>query len=162
LGQLTHPQTGAPLLDRVIYGSDVTHGPHADQAPDLHLIFDGYRCIAFPLFATNNQVITQQIRGDSGCHRSSGIFIGQGPAFRQKLTVEGSRIVDLAPTILHLLSQPVPEEMDGVVLGDALSPDLPPVRYARSEGGPDGPETALSEEDTAEIEDRLRALGYLG
>ncbi len=162
LGELTHPQTGAPLLDQVIYGPDVTHGPYADQAPDLHLIFDGYRCIAFPLFATNNQVVTQQIRGDSGCHRSNGIFIGQGPAFRQGLTVAGSRIVDLAPTILHLMGQPVPAEMDGKVLADALSPGLPPVRYARSVGGPDGPETGLSEEDTAEIEDRLRALGYLG
>jgi predicted AlkP superfamily phosphohydrolase/phosphomutase len=52
LRQLRHPETGNTLLDQVIFGPDVTFGPYADQAPDLHVIFDGYRCITFPLFAT--------------------------------------------------------------------------------------------------------------
>jgi predicted AlkP superfamily phosphohydrolase/phosphomutase len=165
LNKLTHPKTGNPLLDEAICGSDVTHGPYAAQAPDLHLILDGYRCIAFPLFATNNQVVTRQIRGDSGCHRGNGIFIGHGPAFRQATTVDGSQIIDLAPTILYLLGLPVPTNVDGRVLVDALCPSLleaRPVQFAVPEDEQDGEETALSEEDVAEIEDRLKALGYLG
>jgi predicted AlkP superfamily phosphohydrolase/phosphomutase len=165
LHKLTHPETGRVLLDDVIFGPDVTQGPFADQAPDLHVIFDGYRCITFPLFATNNEVVTQQIRGDSGCHRSNGIFIGHGPAFQQGATVEGSQIVDLAPTILYLADLPVPGDMDGRVLADALRPGLlkaNPVRYIRTEGDQAADEMALSGEDAAEIEDRLRALGYLG
>jgi predicted AlkP superfamily phosphohydrolase/phosphomutase len=165
LRQLTHPQTGRPLLDEVIYGPDVTHGPYADQAPDLHLILDGYRCIAFPLFATNKEVVTQQIRGDSGCHRRNGIFVGHGPAFRQRTLVDESQIIDLAPTILHLLGLPVPSDMDGRVLDEALRPELldaHPVRFDRARTAEEGEETALSSEDAAEIEERLRALGYLG
>jgi predicted AlkP superfamily phosphohydrolase/phosphomutase len=165
LRQLTHPETGKPLLDEVIYGPDVTHGPYADQAPDLHLILDGYRCITFPLFATNNEVVTRQIRGDSGCHRGNGIFIGDGPAFRQAETVHGSRIIDLAPTILHLLGLQVPSNMDGRVLSEALKVgvlDAQPLRIVQSGDGSHGEETALSAEETAEIEERLRSLGYLG
>ncbi|MGD9100118.1 MAG: alkaline phosphatase family protein [Anaerolineae bacterium] len=165
LRQLTHPETGQPLLDQVIYGPDVTHGPYADQAPDLHLVFDGYRCIAFPLFATNAEVITRQIRGDSGCHRSHGIYIGAGPAFRQGGACENRRIIDLAPTILHLLGLPVPRSMDGRVLRDDLSPDFlktHPVRFVQAGDDEGDEEVALSEEETAEIEERLRALGYLG
>jgi predicted AlkP superfamily phosphohydrolase/phosphomutase len=165
LRQLTHPQTGEPLLDEVIYGSDVTHGPYASRAPDLHLIFDGYRCIASPLFATNNAVITQQIRGDSGCHRDNGIFIGHGPAFRRDEAIDGSRIIDLAPTILHLIGLPVPHDMDGRVLEEVLSPDFVgshPLQFSAATGEQADVEMALSDEETAEIEERLRALGYLG
>ncbi len=165
LRQLTHPETGKALLDEVIYGPDVTHGPYADQAPDLHLIFDGYRCIAFPLFATSNAVVTRQIRGDSGCHRSDGIFIGHGPAFRQGATVDGSKIIDLAPTILHLTGLPVPSDMDGRVLSEALKPgflDAHPVRLAQADTDQSGEESVLSGDQRSEIEERLRALGYLG
>jgi predicted AlkP superfamily phosphohydrolase/phosphomutase len=165
LRRLTHPETGEPYLDQVIYGPDVAHGPYADQSPDLHLIFDGYRCIAFPLFATDNAVVTRQIRGDSGCHRSDGLFIGYGPAFRQSETVDGGRIIDLAPTIMHLMGLPVPGNMDGCVLDEALTPgflDEHPVRFADAEDEQGDEEMALSDEERAEIEDRLRALGYLG
>ncbi len=165
LRQLTHPDTGKALLDEAIFGPDVTRGPYAAQAPDLHLIFDGYRCIAFPLFATDNKVVTRQIRGDSGCHRSNGIFIGHGPDFGQSVTVDGSQIIDLAPTILYLLGLPVLGDMDGRVLEAALQPallDERPVRFAQTDGDRGDGEMLLPEEDAAEIEDRLRALGYLG
>jgi predicted AlkP superfamily phosphohydrolase/phosphomutase len=165
IGQLTHPETGEPLLDEVILSPEVTRGPYADEAPDLHLIFDGYRCIAFPLFATNNEIITRQIRGDSGCHRSSGIFIAHGPAFRQGVGIDDSRIIDLAPTVVHLMGLPVPGHMDGRVLDKALTPDFldaHPIHFVQAQDDQGDEEMALSDEETAEIEDRLRALGYLG
>jgi hypothetical protein len=36
------------------------------------------------------------------------------------------------------------------------------VRFIQAENGPGDNEMTLSDEETAEIEDRLRALGYLG
>jgi predicted AlkP superfamily phosphohydrolase/phosphomutase len=162
---LKHPETGEALLDDVIYGTDVARGPYQDQSPDLHLILDGYRCIAFPLFATDAQVVTRQIRGDSGCHRANGVFIGRGSGFRQGAQVEGSRIIDLAPTILHLMGLPVPDNMDGTVLEQALTTaymDAHPVRFVQVGGDHGDGEQPLSVEQAAEIEERLRALGYLG
>ncbi|HZY42618.1 MAG TPA: alkaline phosphatase family protein, partial [Anaerolineae bacterium] len=124
LNTLIDPATGKSLVDRIIPREEAAHGPYAEQGADLHLILDGYRTIAFPLFATEGRVLTPQIRGDSGCHRLHGIFIGQGAAFEPGTIIDGARIIDLAPTILHILGRPVPADMDGRVLTEALSADL--------------------------------------
>jgi predicted AlkP superfamily phosphohydrolase/phosphomutase len=163
LNTLTDPATGKPLVDRIIPREEAAHGPYADQGADLHLILDGYKTIAFPLFATEGRVLTPQIRGDSGCHRLHGVFIGNGPAFVNGATVPNARIIDLAPTILHILNVPVPEDMDGRVLIEALTPELR--GKAAQVGAAATTSTAqvdFTEEEQAEVEERLRALGYLG
>jgi predicted AlkP superfamily phosphohydrolase/phosphomutase len=163
LNTIVDPGTGKSLVDRIIPREEAAHGPYADQGADLHLILDGYKTIAFPLFATEGRVLTPQIRGDSGCHRLHGIFIAHGAAFVPGAGVSNPHITDLAPTILHLLNVPVPEDMDGRVLTEALVPEL----RARSTqvGAAATTSTApvdFTEEEQAEVEDRLRALGYLG
>ena len=162
---LRHPDTGQPLVERIIPREEVCSGPHCDEGPDLHVVMDGYRCISFPLFATDERVITRQIRGDSGCHRSHGVFIAWGPFIARGRTVSGARIVDLAPTILHIMGLPVPDDMDGRVLEDIYVPEFReahPVRYDSRAGQEMKEQAALSAEETAELEDRLRGLGYLG
>jgi predicted AlkP superfamily phosphohydrolase/phosphomutase len=163
LNTLREPAGGQPLVDRIIPREETAHGPYADQGADLHLILDGYKTIAFPLFATEGRVLTPQIRGDSGCHRLHGIFIGSGPAFINGAAANDARIIDLAPTILHILNVPVPEDMDGRVLSEVLTPEL----RARATQVGAAATTAhtqvdFTEEEQAEVEDRLRALGYLG
>jgi arylsulfatase A-like enzyme len=69
--------------------------------------------------------------------------------------------MDLAPTVLHAMGLPVPADMDGRVLEEALSTTRP-VEYERREEAEAGAEEALSAEETAEVEERLRSLGYLG
>jgi len=163
LNTLTDPATGKSLVDRIIPREEAAHGPYADQGADLHLILDDYKTIAFPLFATEGRVLTPQIRGDSGCHRLHGIFIGQGAAFAQGTTVDGARIIDLAPTILHILGQPVPADMDGRVLNDALSSELRG-KSAEVSAATTTSQTQVdfTDAEQAEVEERLRALGYLG
>ena len=163
LNTLTDPATGKPLVDRIIPREEAAHGPYADQGADLHLILDGYKTIAFPLFATEGRVLTPQIRGDSGCHRLHGVFIGNGAAFVNGATVPNARIIDLAPTILHLLNVPVPDDMDGRVLIDALTPELR-ARAMQTAAATTATQTQVdfTEEEQAEVEERLRALGYLG
>ena len=161
LGQLRHPKTDRPLVDRIIPGDQAVHGPHAHRSPDLYVILDGYRAIAFPLFATDSRIVTRQIRGDSGCHRQHGIFIAWGAGIKRGGAVTQAHIQDLAPTILHLMGQSVLDDMDGRVLTETLITSRP-VEYRSA--GPDRAEAeaGLSTEDTAEVEERLRALGYLG
>lgn len=161
LKALRHPETGKPMVDQVIPGEEAVHGPYARSGPDLHVVFDGYRAIAFPLFATDSRLVTRQIRGDSGCHRLHGLLIAWGTGIRPGRVPEGAHIMDLAPTVLHLMDLPVPDDMDGRVLTSMLSSDRP-VRYEHVAAAETGPETGLSTEETAEVEGRLRALGYLG
>jgi predicted AlkP superfamily phosphohydrolase/phosphomutase len=161
LGRLRHPDTGQALVDRVISGDKVVHGPHAARGPDLHIVMDGYATICFPLFATDRHVVTRQIRGDSGCHRLHGILIASGPEIERGKEFSGAHIMDLAPTILHLMRLPVLANMDGQVLTDMVSGSRPVERTAPSAPSPDA-YGSLSAEEEAEVEDRLRALGYLG
>ena len=151
---------GSPLrVDRIIPREEAASGPYLDRAPDLHVMMDGYRTIAFPLFAQDGQIITQQIRSDSGCHRLHGVFIARGQGIAQG-EISGARIIDLAPTILHMMNVPVPDDMDGRVLTEALVTQRPvetqaavPTSHAQED---------LTAEEAAEVEERLRALGYLG
>ncbi len=158
---LKHPRSGEPLVDEIIPGDQVVHGPYASRGADLHLVLDGYRAIAFPLFAADRHIVTSQIRGDSGCHRRHGLLIAWGEGIRSEEVVTGARIMDLAPTILHLMGLPVPDDMDGQVLESLVSvPD--PVEYRRESPGEAGAGDDLSPEESAEVEERLRSLGYLG
>ena len=104
--------------------------------------------------------MTRQIRGDSGCHRREGIFIAAGAGIRQAGQLPEASILDLAPTLLHLLGEAVPREMDGRVLTEALV-DPAPVRYAEDDNSDVAAEQSFGAEDAEQIEERLRGLGYL-
>jgi predicted AlkP superfamily phosphohydrolase/phosphomutase len=153
---------GRSLVSKIIVREETYHGPYADLGPDIHLVLDDYNMIAFPLFATNGHVITRQIRGDSGCHRREGIFIANGPAIQQGYELPDASIVDLAPTILHLLGEPVPRAMDGQVLSQIFAN---PSEVTYEDAGPGatvaGGHDELSEDEAAQVEERLRSLGYL-
>jgi predicted AlkP superfamily phosphohydrolase/phosphomutase len=161
LNELTD-ENGRRLVSQIIVREETYHGPYAENGPDLHLIIDDYNMIAFPLFATDGKVITNQIRGDSGCHRREGVFIAHGPPVRQAGQVDGANILDLAPTIMHLLGQAVPRIMDGRVLQEIFT-DPADVSYLDEAADQAGltDSQSLSRDEEAQLEERLRSLGYL-
>lgn len=163
LSTLTTPD-GHPMLDLVIRQSALPPGPHRDEGPDLHLILDGYRYVSCPLFATDSSVISRQIRGDSGSHRMHGVLIASGPPIQRGSLLNQPRIVDLAPTVLHLMGCPVPQDMDGRVLAEALTDELREMAPAQAPelSIPANKSYTLSQDEEAEIEARLKGLGYLG
>jgi hypothetical protein len=56
-----------------------------------------------------------------------GILIADGPAFLPGTEPVGAALLDIAPTVLHLLGVPVPADMDGRVLHELLDPLNVPV-----------------------------------
>lgn len=64
----------------------------------------------------SNEIIEPVKRGISGTHRLNGILLAWGEAIRSGVVLEGARLYDLAPTILHLMDVPIPPAMDGRVL----------------------------------------------
>lgn len=158
-------EQGRKLVTDLILREDTYHGPYTQYGPDIHLVLDDYNMIAFPLFATKNEVLTDQIRGDSGCHRREGIFIAHGPGIRGAGPLDEVSIVDLAPTVMAMMGQAVPRVMDGRVLQEIFI-EPPDIQYddgEEDEGGDDALRAGQSLQDAEErqIEERLRSLGYL-
>lgn len=150
---------GQRIVDAVIPAPGLTHG-----GPDLHVIMDGYRSVAYPMFAADGQIALEQRGGDSGNHRPEGILILHGPDIQAGLTLPETHITDLAPTILHLMGAPIPPDLDGRVLLEALTPAARTRRPLALAALPaTEPEAqALDAAAAAEVAARLRALGYLG
>ncbi|MCB0018361.1 MAG: alkaline phosphatase family protein [Anaerolineales bacterium] len=151
---------GRPIVSKIIVREETYHGPYTEKGPDIHLVLDDYNMIAFPLFATNGQVITNQIRGDSGCHRSEGICIINGPTIKPGQSLQDANILDLAPTIMHVLGEGVPRIMDGRVLSEIFT-NPPEITYVDEAADGADASQALSDEEAQQVEERLRSLGYL-
>jgi hypothetical protein len=96
-----------------------------------------------------------------GCHRSKGVLVIQGDGLKYKVGDFRPRLIDMAPTILHLVGVPIPRAMDGCVLQD-LWPDPQDICYEDSSGGASQhTQMDYSARDTELIEQRLKGLGYL-
>jgi hypothetical protein len=76
-------------------------------------------------------------------------------------------LVDIAPTALHYLKSAIPADCDGRVLTELFEPHSEtvtrPIRFESVSHGPlPSAETEIHEDKgETEIEERLRALGYL-
>jgi predicted AlkP superfamily phosphohydrolase/phosphomutase len=171
LSTIPHPETGKPLVAHVHEREELYHGPHAALAPDLTVVLADwrYRTIGLHDFATH-RVISPSF-GPTGDHRMEGILVGSGPGFRAGALPQGTSLLDVAPTVLHLLGVPVPSDMDGRVLTELLGSTVP--RHHLPVHGPalasiaaDRTSAAFAEsgytaEDDAVIQQRLADLGYL-
>ena len=161
---IRHPETGAPLVEHVYERDELYSGPHAHLGPDLTVVLGDwkYRTIGLYDFTTNKMI--SPAFGPTGDHRMEGVLIASGPAFQQGASPKNATLLDIAPTILHLLGVPVPSDMDGRVITEILDPSL---AHVEASDGAASPETAqpvgvaYSEEEDAAIQQRLADLGYL-
>jgi predicted AlkP superfamily phosphohydrolase/phosphomutase len=168
---IPHPETGQPLVEHVYERDELYHGPNAALAPDLTVVLTDwrYRTIGLHDFTTN-KVISPAF-GPTGDHRLEGVLIAAGPAFRSNAAPRDAALLDIAPTVLHLLGVPVPDDMDGRVLTELLEPATPlssplpilaPAFAAEQTNRSSVPvDSSYTEEEEAAIQQRLADLGYL-
>jgi len=116
LRRIREPKTGEPLAKKVFRKEEIYKGKYIDQAPDILILpNEGYEITcSFRFGGEWNYSIKES--GWSGTHALHGIFIAYGPDVKKGCEVEGVRIYDIAPTILHLYGLPIPRDMDGRVL----------------------------------------------
>lgn len=168
LYRLKDPETGEFVIEKVYRKEEIYTGPHMNAFPDIVFIpKPGYMTFEEYEFAASS-VITRT-KAISATHRLNGILLMKGPGIRRGIYLKNANIMDLAPTILHVLGLPVPTDMDGRVLDEALTAShlrSNPIRYA--EEAKDGTQLLLtkeaevySSEDEEEIKSRLRGLGYI-
>ena len=153
---LRHPQTGAKLLARVARGSEIYPVSDPDVLlPDIVLIpQEGYG-VSFSVSGAPPEI------SNEGSHRHNGVLMMQGAGLNIPANGFHPNLIDIAPTVLHLLGLPVPADMDGRVLEEIL-PGLPPVHYENVDNRKESEVTTEYTADEAElIEQRLKGLGYV-
>jgi predicted AlkP superfamily phosphohydrolase/phosphomutase len=164
--EIPHPETGKPLVEKVYEREDLYDGPNSGLAPDLTVVLGDWRYRTIGLYDfTTNKLISPAF-GPTGDHRMEGVIVASGPAFLKGAEPVGATLMDIAPTVLHLLGVPVPADMDGRVITEILDSsvaggaDEPTSNQGQ---GPDQPAEAMaySDEEDAAIQQRLADLGYL-
>ncbi|HKP13625.1 MAG TPA: phosphodiesterase, partial [Blastocatellia bacterium] len=165
LSALRDPQTGEAWAGEVFRREEVYDGPRVADAPDVAFLPRDMRYL--PLGNadfTSNKFIADAF-GISGCHRMHGVMIGNAAAVKRAARLDAARIYDVAPTLLYLMGEPVPDDLDGRVLTEIISEDhlsANPVRYSRAAETARANATAYSDEENAEIIESLKQLGYIG
>jgi predicted AlkP superfamily phosphohydrolase/phosphomutase len=171
------PETGRRLVSKVHKREEVYGGPCVEKFPDLIIewnLDNGYSYVFKHSSRDKRQrtTIRQLHRNElkaskSGDHRDYGIFIVAGKHIQHQMELQGAEVVDLAPTILHLLGLPVPTDMDGKVLTEFFNDEYRichPVSYTDS-SEPQGDVPVLQSDYTADEEEairvRLQGLGYI-
>jgi predicted AlkP superfamily phosphohydrolase/phosphomutase len=164
--ELRDPRTGAPLVERVYRREEVYRGRYLDRTPDLIVQPRGWEYMAFGHADFGSNKLVEPIAGLSGHHRLEGMVILSGAGAKAGTELAEAHILDLAPTILHALGVAVPEELDGRVLSEAFSATSPlskPVVYSQANVYKDADTpSSLSDQEMAEVQEKLRGWGYAG
>ena len=161
---LADPRSGELLVDQVWFREELYHGPQAHLAPDVLFVARDYSYLGRELLGTRG-VVESSMNWANGFHRMNGVFVAYGPHIRRGEQIEGAAMVDVAPTILHDMGLPVPTNMDGQVLAGVLDPDFVAANPTRREAPlgevEQGQGEGYTDDERAEIEGRLAALGYI-
>lgn len=156
---LVDPDSG----DRVFTVADGAElFPTDDRAPDLVLQPE-------PGYSVNATTFPDDPFGDPGAlvadHRPEGILMAWGDAVAPGASFDAT-VYDVAPTVLHALGRPVPDDADGRVLSELFAagsaPASRPVEstaYRTRERPAEDADAADVDRD--DVEERLRGLGYI-
>jgi predicted AlkP superfamily phosphohydrolase/phosphomutase len=175
LREWTDPETGEPVVRDALKREAAYRGPCVNKSPDILIQWNlkrGYSYVPRRSEPQRSRAPLRKLQASereslkSGAHRDLGVLAMAGEPIRPRAALRDARIVDVAPTVLHLVGLPIPDDMDGRVLEEVMEEGFlraSPVRYV----GGDAPEASgpaeegYSSEDTAVIEERLKSLGYI-
>jgi predicted AlkP superfamily phosphohydrolase/phosphomutase len=172
---LTDRETGQAVISHVYRSRNLYRGPFVDKAPDLIPSWweDGFLLEqSHPDGPAALDVVRSRDRIEggvefAGSHRLDGVFMMAGGPVRPGHDFQGAQIIDVAPTVLYLMGLPIPDDMDGRPLLEALEPEFVachPPQYERDGASPNessNGDGAFSSEEAQLIEARLQSLGYI-
>ena len=118
--ELVHLETGNPLVREVIQTKKVYAGENIEVLPDLLVLWMNETLITgahSPRIGTINIDFPEQ---RTGAHRTEGFLIASGHRICKGKVLEKIHLMDLAPTILHLLDVKAPEHYEGRVISELI------------------------------------------
>jgi predicted AlkP superfamily phosphohydrolase/phosphomutase len=172
LKALRDPKTGRRVIKAVYTREELFHGPNLSQAPDIlalendgYLFWNWHRTDDGVLFPSSDDPDFNRLF--SGFHKMNGVLIMAGGNIRPGINNYDANIMDITPTVLYLLEEPIPSEMDGSILSEPIDPAYVQQHPLDARWDRPGGSTAVrSLADTsgavnAFIEEQLRAIGYV-
>jgi predicted AlkP superfamily phosphohydrolase/phosphomutase len=148
-----------PVVERVARRDEVYSGPFIERASDLYVYWN-------PQAAFDEPPREVRERGFwwSGDHRLEGILVARGPGIAAGAQLDGATVYDLLPTWMYGAGLPVPDHLDGQIIGRAFTAAFAaanPLRLTDAAGDAAGERGALTDAEEEMIEEKLRSLGYL-
>jgi predicted AlkP superfamily phosphohydrolase/phosphomutase len=168
LRELRDPASGRPIVAAVHRREELFSGPHLERVPDLVVEFVDYEWLGKGNLKSRTEGIWDkvEISGTNaayvGSHRHEGIVALAGPSAAPGGLF--ASIEDIAPTIAYLLSEPIPESMEGRLIDAAIDPALlesRPPTYAAGDVQVSSGVRAFADDEAGDVQDRLRGLGYI-
>jgi predicted AlkP superfamily phosphohydrolase/phosphomutase len=168
LMEIRDAQTKEKVVEHVFRKEEVYHGEYIDKAPDLIIRWKPNAKITALLTQEGDVIspnfLTEEHKTISGDHRLYGIIILKGKGIKKGIRIQNARIIDVTPTILHMMEQPIPSDMDGKVLTEVFYIDSK-VRFAKDASVTDVTNklepNLYGEDDVDAVRQRLRDLGYV-
>lgn len=164
--ELTDPENGRPVIERVFRGEEVYEGPYSDQAPDLVFFTRNMEYKAMGLSDFSSNKVFEQVYGTTGHHRMNGLLIcHKEGVFMAGEKIQEARIQDIVPTILYMMDESIPKDMDGKVLLPIFTPEFKENHTVNiiddEDFNEESKQNDLSQEEEAELMTILRDLGYV-
>jgi predicted AlkP superfamily phosphohydrolase/phosphomutase len=159
-----HDADGNQLAVETYRPEDLYEGPKVELAPDILFIVDDFACAVDPRYSTEDQFISTgpPSAARTGGHRMEGIYCASGPTIQPGNGAEAN-LLDIAPTILYALDEPIPVVMDGELMKSIFTEDAHRTRTEHRESLANLVDTGgeSTERDTDAVEERLEDLGYI-
>lgn len=151
---------GSLIMEAVFVKEELFKGPHSEYCPDIQIHpIEGYFPIGSFIFGLKSAFVAPEA-SYGGSHSMNGICvlreIGFDPSAR---TIHGVGLVDVVPTILHLMNVPIPSDIDGKSFADNVN--MPTTVDVGATDSEVGHKMAYTKEEEEDIEEKLRSLGYI-
>jgi len=162
----TDDRTGGKFFQRVIPKEEIFSGPYFDNLPNIILLPN-------PRYRINPNIhknltaprVDSPLKTADHTGDPFGIIIVAGNMIARGKRIEDAKLIDLAPTILHMMDVSIPPEMDGRILRNIFSEETElfrkPAQYSNVSFIKDENLYNVEEKQDKEIQDRLKALGYI-
>ncbi|NLO07457.1 MAG: phosphodiesterase [candidate division WS1 bacterium] len=105
---------GRVMANRVLRPEETYSGPHVKEAPDLMIYLDDLNWrVAQDVGNEALHTFDTEIGPDDSVHDYHGMIAGRVPGAKQLDLSGGAHLMDIAPTVLELLGEPIPRWMEG-------------------------------------------------
>ena len=114
---------GQPAVRAVHRTDQLFRGPHVRELPDMVVHWERGTAISVLEHPAVGLITSDLPSIQESEHTPRGFLAAAGPHFSPGAKLSHAHIMDLAPTLLHLMGSPIPSDMEGRVLTELTEGD---------------------------------------